>query len=225
MGTDGQLESGQPVLDGKQRVNDHRTPAMVLADTREWRLSDASGRAAPVPGWVDSFTQPDSGKETGPERGETGLRVPSGAPDAKAEPRGVPAEIPADARPQDAVGLQSENDTAILLAKLGYDIEQNPDWQPGDSFDPAKNPDYRIQGDIFDHLAPQTARAGRICARIAGKVTSGQADRIIVDFSRTSAAPGEVAELLASTRVIPGLKEVVAVTSIRELEHLYLAEN
>ena len=57
-----------------------------------------------------------------------------------------------------------------MCIRDSYDIEQNP-TVPGD-----KNPDYRIEGQIFDNYAPSSGNARNIATNISDdKVTSGQA--------------------------------------------------
>lgn len=73
-----------------------------------------------------------------------------------------------------------------------------------------KEPDYRIEGKIFDAYSPTTARAFNIWTRVMqDKVEEGQADRIIININD----PGAGANLDDLRRQfqehpIPGLKEV-----------------
>jgi hypothetical protein len=79
---------------------------------------------------------------------------PSRVPDPAAEPTGNPTFINEKEAPENKLALQRENESARTLARTGYAIEQNP-TVPGD-----KNPDYRIEGKIFDNLAlPPTDHA------------------------------------------------------------------
>jgi hypothetical protein len=61
--------------------------------------------------------------------------------------------------PENRQALERENDSARVLARQGYDVEQNPEV-PGD-----KNPDYRIEGEIFDNVAQTTPRARNVHRR------------------------------------------------------------
>jgi len=78
-----------------------------------------------------------------------------------------------------------ENDSAVLLARAGYRVEQKP-VVPG-----RKEPDYRIEGRIFDNYAPSTSRARNIrrIERVEiwdlirkDKVVAEQASRIILNL-------------------------------------------
>jgi hypothetical protein len=59
--------------------------------------------------------------------------------------------------------IERENESAIILANAGYNVEQNPTVS-GD-----KNPDYRIEGRIFDCYAPSTKNFRNIIETIRGK--------------------------------------------------------
>ncbi|WP_222426549.1 hypothetical protein [Amycolatopsis rhizosphaerae] len=79
------------------------------------------------------------------------------------------------------LALQRENESATTLSRAGYDVEQNPTI-PGD-----KNPDYRVNGKIFDCYAPTTSNVRNIASRMEEKVVDGQTDRIVLNLSDTSA--------------------------------------
>jgi filamentous hemagglutinin len=97
-----------------------------------------------------------------------------------------------------------ENQSATVLADSGYDVVQNP-VVPG-----PKNPDYLINGAIFDNYAPSTGNVRNIASTISDKVTSGQASNIVVNLSDSSATPAALQTQLANYPV-PGLKQVIVV--------------
>lgn len=70
---------------------------------------------------------------------ENGLTTPSGKPDPGRKPRGRRTDAPTDK--SIARGLQRENESADVLARHGYDVEQNPPSKPN-----GKEPDYLIEG-------------------------------------------------------------------------------
>lgn len=123
------------------------------------------------------------------------------APDPNATPGGHPTRIPDGESPENKLALQRENESADVLAKDGYDVEQNPDV-PG-----VKSPDYRIEGQIFDNVAPTTANARSIASRIEQKVAAGQASRIVLNLSDSSV---DLTKLSAQLHDWPisGLQEV-----------------
>ncbi|MGH3896729.1 MAG: hypothetical protein ACRDTA_00460, partial [Pseudonocardiaceae bacterium] len=85
---------------------------------------------------------------------------PSSPADPDAVPGGTRTTIPPNAGPVQVRSLNRENDSAEILARAGYDVEQNPSV-PGD-----KEPDYRIEGLIFDNYAPTTGNVRNIADRI-----------------------------------------------------------
>ncbi|WP_433197392.1 hypothetical protein ACQP1G_00900 [Nocardia sp. CA-107356] len=130
---------------------------------------------------------------------------PSGTHDPNATPGGRRTPIdPNDKDPANIRALTRENESADTLAKGGYKVEQNPSV-PGN-----KNPDYKIEGQIFDNYAPTTGNARNIASTIEGKVTSGQADRIVLNLSDSSV---DLTTLKSQLRDWPiqGLKEVIVV--------------
>jgi hypothetical protein len=70
-----------------------------------------------------------------------------------------------------------------------------------------KNPDYRIEGQIFDNIAPNTGNARNIADRITEKVTENQADRIVLNLSDSSVDLSTMSAQLHDWP-IQGLKEV-----------------
>jgi len=71
-------------------------------------------------------------------------------------------------------GHQRENESAQILGQNGFDIIQNP------AVDGTKNPDYLINGEIYDHYAPSTDRARNIWSEVKGKVEKDQAANIVI---------------------------------------------
>jgi len=131
-----------------------------------------------------------------------GLTYPSRSPDALAVPRGVPARIGPKDDADTARGRRRENEGAQALARLGYDVEQNP-AVPG-----VKKPDYRIEGKIFDAHAPQTSRARNIAGTIRGKVEEEKTFRLLVHLDDSAVAIDDLREQLQAWP-IPRLEEVL----------------
>jgi hypothetical protein len=146
----------------------------------------------------------DLGAETQPTR----------APDPNAEPGGRVTRIGADETTEKKLALQRENESATTLARAGYDVEQNP-TVPG-----SKNPDYRINGKIFDCYAPTTDNLRNIGDRIGRKVAKGQADRIVLNLEDTPANVDAVRAQLHDWP-IEGLKEVIAIDKQGNILHIY----
>lgn len=84
-------------------------------------------------------------------------------------------------------GLTLENDSAVILANNGYQVEQNPTVPGG------KTPDFRINGDIFDAYSPETGSVRNIWSTVLGKVESGQAPNIVLNLGSNPAFPSSSA--------------------------------
>jgi hypothetical protein len=125
---------------------------------------------------------------------------PALPPDSARRPRGPATTLDGDK----TRSLELENESAIVLARAGYDIEQNPESSS------AKNPDYRIQGQLWDCYAPQGSSAKNIRKTLRNKVHERQASRIVLNLDDCGASPAEIRERLQRDP-IRGLKEIKVV--------------
>lgn len=140
---------------------------------------------------------------------------PSGDPDPNAEPDGRPTRVREQDDAETQRGHQRENESAATLARQGYDIEQNP-TVPGN-----KNPDYRIEGQIFDNYAPSGGNARNIATNIDDdKVTSGQADRIVLNLADSAVDLNAMRTQLRDWP-INGLKEIIVIDKQGNVLHFY----
>jgi hypothetical protein len=154
------------------------------------------------PGGVHTPDAPKS-PDLPPGHVPDGLTSPSRTPDPAATPGGRPTIIGPKEDPDTVRSLTRENESAQTLAQHGYDVEQNPSV-PGD-----KNPDYRIEGEVFDNVAPVTGNVRNIWSRVEEKVLQGQTERVVLNLDDT---PVSMDALRAQfTYEIPGLKEVIIV--------------
>ncbi|MBE1576967.1 hypothetical protein ACFORH_07325 [Amycolatopsis roodepoortensis] len=141
-------------------------------------------------------------KEPGKPTGHGGDHTePSGQPDPNAEPEGHPTRIREQDDAETKRSLQRENESATTLAKAGYKVEQNPDV-PGD-----KNPDYKIEGEVFDNYAPKTANARNIASEIQGKIDKEQTERVVLNLADSNVDPEKLRAQLRDWP-IEGLKEI-----------------
>jgi hypothetical protein len=177
-----------------------RITAVALTVEREQVAAEVWGR----------LTEPRAGPTHGPtpagseaSAAPVALTRPTRPVDPSATPRGLPEPI----KPQDDEATRNghlrENDSAALLARLGYDIEQKPQV-PG-----RKKPDYRIEGEIFDHVAPTTDRALNIYDRVEEKVTERQAKRVVVKLDHTTVRLDDLREVFRTP--MAGLQEVLVI--------------
>ena len=100
---------------------------------------------------------------------------------------------------------QRENEAADLLAANGYNVKQNPGTLPN-----GKNPDYEIEGEIFDCLTPTSSNIDQIRTGISRKVNSKQADRIVLNLDDSPFSPEDISNMLAR-KPKEGLKEVIGI--------------
>ncbi|MGM4915063.1 hemagglutinin repeat-containing protein [Rhizobium sp. 768_B6_N1_8] len=100
--------------------------------------------------------------------------------------------------------LIRENESAELLAQNGFKVEQNP------VIAGPKEPDYRINGEIFDNYAPSTSNARNIASEIARKITNGQTERVVVNLADSSVSPAAL-EAQLTAYAIPGLKQAIII--------------
>ena len=139
---------------------------------------------------------------------------PSRDPDPNAEPGGRPTRIPGNESPENKLSLQRENESAATLARQGYDIEQNP-TVPGN-----KNPDYHIEGQIFDNVAPTTDSARNIAGRIEEKIDDRQTDRVVLNLA-DSAVDLDAMRAQLRDWPIEGLQEVIVIDKQGNVQHFY----
>ncbi|MCD1261733.1 hypothetical protein B5M42_023300 [Paenibacillus athensensis] len=109
--------------------------------------------------------------------------------------------------------LELENDAADCLAKKGYEVEQNPRIQKSDGIDPNRDPDFRVEGKIFDCYSPTENKTIRgIWSEVQEKVVNKQQTKnVVINLKNWS---GDTSALLEQFKQweIAGLEEVLAVT-------------
>lgn len=97
-----------------------------------------------------------------------------------------------------------ENESAQILAGSGFDVVQNPVVAG------PMNPDYLINGEVYDHYAPSTDNVRRIWERVKEKVERGQASNIVIGL-QDSGADEEALRRQFAEWPIDGLGEVLIV--------------
>ncbi len=144
---------------------------------------------------------------------------PSKSADILSKPEGVKTKVNYDDPDLDNIrALTRENEGAETLAKNGYNVEQNP------SVSGSKNPDYLIEGKVFDCYSPREGTSVRnIASGISKKVNSGQTDRIILNLDDWHGGGGQIDELIRQLNAWPieGLKEVKVINQYHEVINIY----
>jgi hypothetical protein len=148
--------------------------------------------------------------------GSGGRTNPSGILDPNASPSGTKTKVNYnDPDPDNIRALERENEAAEILAKNGYHVEQNPNVPST-----IKNPDYRIEGEIFDCYSPKPKTSPRnIGSSIQAKVEAGQTDRVVLNLSDWTGDMNALKKQLADWP-ITGLKELIAIDGSGNAIHL-----
>ncbi|WP_051884370.1 CdiA C-terminal domain-containing protein [Chryseobacterium luteum] len=144
--------------------------------------------------------------------------TPSKKENLSAKPRGRLTKIPDNLDDATKTSLILENDAAQILAKKGFDIEQNPSIKTT-----LKNPDYIIEGEVFDCYSPFNSNKSvrGIWSEIADKIEKDQTNRIILNLKNWN---GDIPKLQKQFLdwEISGLKEVIYITKQGEVKYLML---
>lgn len=141
------------------------------------------------------------------------------------QPGGSPSGHPKHIEPHEDAevrrSLEMENSGAVVLADRGYQIQQNPTkaevararLDAGDVGDPNKDPDYLLEGRVFDCYAPvkPTKAARGIWTQAKNKVDEGQTQRVVVNLEDWRGDMSALRKQFADWP-IQGLKEVKAIT-------------
>ncbi|MFE4518049.1 putative T7SS-secreted protein [Kitasatospora sp. NPDC056783] len=140
---------------------------------------------------------------------------PSKPADPNATPDGHVTNIPKNADPTTVRAFTRENESAEILAKNGYKVEQNPNVAGT-----TKNPDYRVEGEVMDCYAPTAKNPRSIASGIQKKVDDGQADRIVLNLSDSDVDVAAMRKQL-NDWPIDGLKEVTVIDKSGSVVSLY----
>lgn len=153
-----------------------------------------------------------------PTTGSFSITQPTGQKGS--EPQGFRAR-PQDAKTEeDRRALGRQNDVAALLASNGYQTLQRPSdaqvararQEHGDHGDPLKNPDYLLEGRVFDCYSPNPATSVRnVWSQVRKKGRSGQTERVVVDLKEWN---GDMSAMRKQFEdwTLPRIKEVKLIT-------------
>ncbi|TYQ18270.1 UNVERIFIED_CONTAM: filamentous hemagglutinin [Acetivibrio alkalicellulosi] len=134
---------------------------------------------------------------------------PSKPPNPNAVPEGDKTKIGKKVDDAEKRSLNRENESAIILAKEGYKIKQNPvalEVAP-------KKPDYRIEGQLFDCYAPDEGTPIKnILSTINEKVNiKKQANRMVVNLQDWDGNMDDLAKEFIK-KPVKNLEEVIVIT-------------
>jgi len=184
----------------------------ILADGKKL---DNSGRAKKKNSLKqESEPLEEIGDRTAKEAAEKAARRTTPSGQKGGNPGGKRTKIEKNADPEEVRSLTRENEAADKLANEGYKVEQNPLSQG------KKNPDYRIEGEIFDCYSPKSSNARHIIDTVDGKVGTGQADRIVLNLTDSDVAV-EALQRELSQSPVGNLKELMVLTKDGKIVHLF----
>jgi len=118
---------------------------------------------------------------------------------------GRPTVISPNQDPSVVRSLTRENESATTLANNGYQVVQNPPTLPN-----GKNPDYIVNGQVFDAYSPSTSSVRNAASEIGNKISNGQTNNVVVNLTDSTITPAQLQNQL-NTYPIPGLQQVIAI--------------
>lgn len=154
--------------------------------------------------------------------------TPGGAPTGT--PLRVSRRVPADDTNDNRRSIDRENDAAVVMADKGYFVHQKPTKPEvagareatGDTGDPLKDPDYLVEGRVFDCYAPKAAKSPYGIWSVAkGKIVDLQTQRVVLNLKDWS---GDIRDLQQQFTDWPieGIKEVKAILPSGEVVQISL---
>jgi hypothetical protein len=191
--------------------------------------------AADVKGAEDVVEETSRAGRSTADGGTGGSPVGASTPPARTDPLvtlqtgqpgGTPTGRPTRVRPEDDAptqrSIELENSGAVTLAARGWQVQQNPTpdevtrarQESGDTGAPQSNPDYLLEGRVFDAYSPTNpARSVRnIWSEVEDKVVDrAQTQRVVINLEDWRGDMSRLRQQFADWP-IPGLKEVKAIT-------------
>jgi hypothetical protein len=113
--------------------------------------------------------------------------------------------------------LYRENQSADIFFAAGHSVEQSPKVAG------QKNPDFRIDGEIFDNYAPITDRVLNIWSYVARKVNENQAKSIILSLRDTNVTKREIEQIFIEAP-IEGLNNLWIIDRQGQIHYLFGAK-
>ncbi|MCM1157458.1 MAG: hypothetical protein NC348_03060 [Clostridium sp.] len=127
------------------------------------------------------------------------------------EPQGGAAE-------GNGAGIASQNNAANILAAEGYDITNLKEVEGGNGYGikPGKNPDYLINGRVFDCYTPESTTGAKGVIRNIADKTVNQADRIVLNLENYPADSVETLKKRIQDKIngdLKHLKELIVIVN------------
>lgn len=100
--------------------------------------------------------------------------------------------------------LNRENESARILAQSGFSVEQNP-YVSGN-----KNPDFKVNGEVFDNYAPKSSSVRNIWTEVKGKVDEGQTTNVVINMADTKVSFSELQQQFTKWPVM-GMDKLIVI--------------
>jgi filamentous hemagglutinin len=117
---------------------------------------------------------------------------------------GSQTKLPPNATPENIRSLVRENESARILSENGFHVEQNPVTSG------IKNPDYKINGEIFDNYAPSSGNIRNIWREVEKKVEKGQTNSVVINLADTKASVSDLQKQFSDWPV-KGLDKIIVI--------------
>ncbi len=181
------LGDNKPGHDDDELKREHGDRELKVISMKPWTGSLLDDNGNPIPGAY-----------------KAGIVIPATGKGTTGSLSGQPTKLPPNASPENIRSLQRENEGATILSKNGYHVEQNPVTAG------VKNPDYKINGEVFDNIAPKTNSVRNIYDRALEKVNSGQTNNVVINLADTKASISDLQKQF-NDWPIKGLDKVIAI--------------
>ncbi|MFE9581443.1 hypothetical protein ACFYO1_34060 [Nocardia sp. NPDC006044] len=131
--------------------------------------------------------------------------LPRHPPNPNARPSGTPQRVDPTDDEETQRSHRRENESAEILARAGYDVEQRPQVPGG------TRPDYLLDGLIFDNYAPRTTNPRNILdGEIRGKIEREQTTRVVLNLADSEVTMESLRKQLEDWPV-DGLEEIIVI--------------
>ncbi len=181
------------------QIGGHGQPSLAGVSGGDGRSSRAIGKPEGKSGMMRMAGE-------GAEGGAVVRRPPiKPTREAKGKPSGTPEKPEKAATAQKQHDIVRQNEAADVLAYHGYKVEHRPKVQPTDHLNPDKDPDYRIEGEVFDGYTPTKDRTlDKIRNSISDKVKKGQASRVVLNLTESEVPTADIKKMLTERKPVEG---------------------
>ncbi|MEK8015476.1 MAG: hypothetical protein VSS75_001325 [Candidatus Parabeggiatoa sp.] len=108
--------------------------------------------------------------------------------------------------------LQRENESAKILVEKGYHVEQNPSTKLSDNVREGAQPDYRINGEIFDNYAPNhRADVEQIRNQISRKLKRRQTYRVLLNLDDNTVPITDIKTMFTIRKPVLNLQQLIII--------------